>query len=81
MAKLKEEIAAYEEMRCDLELDHYGEWVVVYDGKFAGAYSSNEEAAEQAAKSFGRGPFLIRQVGDFPLALPASVLYSLHADN
>lgn len=81
MAKLKDEIAAYEEMRGDLELDHYGKWVIVCDGKFAGAYDSNEEAAEEAVKRFGRGPFLIRQVGGYPLALPASVLYGLHANN
>ena len=39
MAKLKEEIAAYEEMRGDLELDHYGEWVVILQQKrLVGAY-------------------------------------------
>ena len=81
MAKLKEEIAAYEEMRGDLELDHYGEWVVIYNKKLVGAYGSNEKAAEEAAKRFGRGPFLIRQVGDYPLALPTSVLYCIHTDN
>lgn len=80
MATLKEEIEAYEDMRGDLELDHYGKWVIVCDKKFVGAYDSNEEAAEEAVKRFGRGPFLIRQVGDYTLSLPASVLYNLHAD-
>ena len=41
MAKLKEEIAA-EEMRNDLELEHFGEWVVFRDKKLAGAYDSFE---------------------------------------
>ena len=75
MAKLKEEIAAYEEIRNDLELEHFGEWVVFRDKKLAGAYDSFEMAAEDAVKRFGRGPYLIRKVGAPPLTLPASVLY------
>ncbi len=74
MAKLKEEIAAYEEMRDDLELDHFGKWVIVHDKELAGTYDSFELAAEDAVKRFGRGPYLIRKVGASPITLPASVL-------
>ena len=81
MATLKEEITAYEDMRGDLELDHYGKWVIICDKKLAGAYDSNEEAAEEAVKRFGRGPFLIKRVGDYTLTLPASALHSLSANN
>lgn len=75
MATLKTEIAAYERMRDDLELEHFGEWVVVHDEKLAGAYESFEQAADDAVQRFGRGPYLIRQVGAPPLVLPASLKY------
>ncbi len=78
MAKLKEEIAAYEEMRDDLELDHFGKWVIVHDKELAGTYDSFELAAEDAVKRFGRGPYLIRKVGASPITLPAYLLY--HTD-
>lgn len=80
MATLKNEIAAYERMRNDLELEHLGKWVVVRDEKLVGTYESFEEAAESAVERFGRGPYLIRQVGAPPLVLPASVKYQpVHA--
>ncbi len=75
MSKLKEEIAAYEDMRNDLEIEHFGKWVVIHDNKLLGAYDSFELAAEDAVKYFGRGPYLIRKVGAPPVTLPASVLY------
>ena len=75
MATLKSEIAAYELMRNDLEIEHLGEWVVVRDEKLAGTYDSFEKAAEDAVERFGRGPYLIRRVGAPPLVLPASVQY------
>ena len=79
MAKLREEIAAYEKMCNDLEIDHFGKWVIVYNKELAGTYNSFELAAEDAVKRFGRGPYLIRKVGASPMTLPASVLY--HTDN
>ena len=75
MTLLSDQISAYEEMRNYLETDHFGKWVVIYDEDLAGIYESFEAAAEDAVKRFGRGPYLIRQVGAPPMALPASVLY------
>ena len=75
MQTLTEEIAAYEGMRRTLEIDHFGKWVVVYGGKLAGVYDSFEKAADDAVSRFGRGPYLIREVGAPPTTLPASVLY------
>ncbi len=72
---LSKQISAYEEMREHLELDHFGEWVVVHDETLAGTYESFEEAAEDAVRQFGRGPYLIRRVGETSVTLPASVLY------
>lgn len=79
MAALSKEIAAYERMRNDLELDHLGQWVVVHDEKLIGTYESFEKAAEEAVQRFGRGPYLIRQIGAPPLVLPARYR-PVHAD-
>ena len=73
MALLSEEIAAYDAMRDTLEVDYFGRWVVFHDKVFVGSYDSFEEAAEFAVRRFGRGPYLIRQVGAAPFRLPTSL--------
>ena len=79
MSKLSEEIAAYETMRDELETDYSGQWVVVHGGQREGLYKTFEEAAKDAVRRFGPGPYLIRQIGAPPISLPASVLYRLGA--
>ena len=59
MTTLSTQIAAYEEMRDVLETDHFGKWVVFYGGDLVDTYESFEEAAEDAVRRFGRGPYLI----------------------
>ena len=73
-ASLTEDISAYEAMQNRLERDHFGEWVVVHDKRLASVHPSFGSAAEFAVAHFGRGPYLIRQVGAGPVSLPASVL-------
>ena len=75
MTTLSNQISAYEDMRDVLESDHFGRWVVFHDGELVDTYESFEEAAEDAVRRFGRGPYLIRQIGAPPVTLPASVLY------
>jgi len=75
MAEIKEEIAAYDRMRDDLEARLMGKWVLIHDGELISQYESFEVAAEDAVRRFGRGPYLIRQVGAPPVTLPASVMY------
>ena len=77
MAELDQEIAAYETMRADLEAHHMGKWVLVHDAKLVGIYDSFEKSAEDAVGRFGKGPYLIHQVGAPPISLPASVMYHL----
>jgi len=73
---LKENIAAYGHLKDDLELEHFGKWVVFHQSKQAGLYDSFQEAAADAARRFGNGPYLIRRIGDPPVVkLPASVIY------
>ncbi len=76
MADLDSEIAAYDTMRQDLEANHMGKWTLVHDSKLVALYDSFQAAAEDAVSRFGRGPYLIRQVGAPPLTLPASILYN-----
>lgn len=74
-AKLSDNIAAYDEKRRELEIDHNGEWIVIHDRKISGYFDSMEEATQHALSTYGRGPYLIRQVGAPPITLPASVIY------
>lgn len=75
MADVKSDIAAYMAMREELEQKHTGKWVLFHDQKFIGVFDSFEAAAEGAVGRFGRGPYLIRQVGAPPVTLPASVMF------
>jgi len=64
---LETEIAAYEAMREDLERHHKGKFVIFHGKDFIGAFDTLDAAAAEAVRLFGRGPYLIRQVG-VPLA-------------
>ena len=66
---LKSNIKAYECMQSELESQHLGSWVVFHADRFINAYPSFEDAAADAVKRFGRGPYLIREVGAKPLRL------------
>ena len=82
MADLRDEIAAYDAMRADLEAKSLGRWVLVHDLELIGTYDSFDAAAKEAVHKFGRGPYLIRQVGAPPISLPASVMYRpMHAND
>ena len=75
MLELSRQIEIYDENRTRLEADYFGMWIVMYNEEIADIYESFEEAAEDAVCRFGRGPYLIREVGAGPISLPASVLY------
>jgi len=73
---LEREMATFERKRSELEADHTGEWIVLHEDELVGAFETFEAAAEEAVRRFGRGPYLIRQVGAPPIVLPASVMYN-----
>lgn len=77
MIELDREIAAYGTMQADLENRHMGEWVLVHDEGLIGVFPTFEDAAAVAVARFGRGPYLIRQIGAPPVVMPASVVYNL----
>ena len=69
------EISAYEEKKQELEAHHTGKWVLFHNRELISIYDSFEAAATDAVRRFGRGPYLIRQVGAPPVILPASLMY------
>ena len=62
-ATLDENIAVYDSIRERLEQEYFGQWVVFHDREFVGSYDEFEDAGYDAIRRFGRGPYLIRQVG------------------
>lgn len=75
MQDIDNELAAYDAMRNDLEAHHMGKWVLIHDGALVAVYETFEATANDAVSKFGRGPYLIRQVGAPPIVLPASVMF------
>jgi hypothetical protein len=78
MPNIDREIAAYETFRNDLEAHKMGRWIVIHNEKIVGDYETFDAAAKDAVAKFGRGPYLIRQVGASSITLPASVAYFQH---
>lgn len=75
MTSLRDDIAAFDAMKADLEADHFGEWVVFKDTVLVGAFKTFEDAATEAVERFGTGPYLIRQVGAPPVQLPGGMIF------
>ena len=73
MKVLEREIQAYAKLRDQLEAESWGQWAVVYGDELIGVYELFEDAAQVAVERFGRGPFLLRQIGEddsVPLHIP-----------
>ena len=77
MSDLRDEISAYERIRTDLELTRIGEWAVVHGGQLVDTFQEFQDAADEAVRRFGRGPYLIRQIGAPQITLSASLMYNL----
>ena len=75
MSDLDTEIAAYESKQAELEREHTGQWVLVHQRDVVAFFNSFEAAATEAVNRFGRGPYLIRQIGAKPMVMPASAMY------
>lgn len=74
MKTLEREIQAYAKLRDQLEPESWGQWAVVYGDELIGVYELFTDAAATAVKRFGRGPCLIRQIGEdevMPLHIPS----------
>lgn len=73
------EIAAYERESAGLEASHRDKWVVFQGDALIAIYDSFDAAAADAVTRFGRGPYLIRQVGEAPIVIPVSIAYNPEA--
>ena len=63
MSGLRQDMAAYDRMRDDLERDFFGQWALVYGSELVGTFDDFQEVAAVAVDRFGRGPYLIRRIG------------------
>ena len=73
---LEQEIAAFNGMKAELEQHHMGKWVLIHGDQLIDTFDTLDTAAKEAVRQFGRGPYLIRQVGaPDKVTLPASVMY------
>lgn len=82
MSNLDAEIKAFESMISKLEKHHNGKWVLFHEAEFIDAFDTFENAAQEAIRCYGKGPYLIRQVGAPPVTLPVSLAYRpVHADS
>jgi hypothetical protein len=75
MSDISLDIAAYEKERPNLEQQYMLKWVLFRDQVQVGIYNSFQEVAQDAVSKFGRGPYLIRQIGVNNFTLPASVMF------
>ena len=75
MASLREDIAAFDRMKAELEADHFHEWAVFCRDEFVETFPDFQAAATMAVDRFGDGPYLIRQIGAGPVQLPGGMIF------
>ena len=75
MEALEQEIKAFEAMKAELKQNHLNKWALVYGDELIGTFDTFEEAGVVAGQRFGRGPYLIRQIGALPERLPSAAMY------
>jgi hypothetical protein len=73
MADIKTEIAAFEAAQSALEASHLGKWALFHDAHLVDVFDDFDVVAAEAVRRFGRGPYLIRQIGSRAVTLPASL--------
>ena len=81
MVTLQENVAAYEQMREDLETHHMHQWVVIYDKELVGTFPDLQQAADEAVTRFGPGPYHIKKIGEPPLQIAPTLRFTLSYAN
>lgn len=76
MSVLRDDIAAFDRMRVELETKHPDAWVIFHHGRFIDAFPDFESAASVAVDRFDAGPYLIRQVGATAIQLPGGMVFT-----
>ena len=76
---LDNDIKKFCEMSDELNQYHADKFILVFEGRFISSFDTFDNAARYAVKNFGKGPYLIRQVGaPTEMSMPASVKYRPH---
>ena len=70
MDDLAREYAVYESQREELEAACTGKFVLIKGEEVVGTYDTLDDALRVAVKRFGRGPYLIEEIG---LPMPETV--------
>ena len=80
---LDDNIATFVSMSEQLNQHYSGKFVLIYDANFVASYDNFDNAARAAIQRYGKGPYLIRQVGaPTTMPMPASVAHRpIHAHN
>jgi len=73
---LEREIRAFEARQEELAMHYHRKFVLFRGDDFAGAFDDFDAAAREAIRRYGRGPYLIRQVGVPTEYVPAALLRS-----
>ena len=63
MDELTQEYAVYESKREELEAAHFGKYVLIKRDEIVGTFETLDDALRVAVKRFGRGPYLIEEIG------------------
>lgn len=74
---LDADIAAFEQLREELERKHLDEFALFFEGKFVAVFPNFDSAGRAALARFGSGPYLIQQIGS-PIGLDADTAMHLH---
>lgn len=61
---IKAELEAYEKMKGELELEHFGKWVIIFRGElYDKVFDTEQEALIEAVRKFKDDIYLVAQVG------------------
>ena len=66
-SSLVTEMRTFDARRADFERTYSGKFIVIKGEEVVGAWDTLSAAADEAVRRFGRGPYLIRQVGGQPV--------------
>ena len=75
-ASVQDNIRAYEARQEEMEKYYMGKYVVFYNREKIDTFDTFDAAAREAIRRFGRGPYLIRKVGQREIRLSSLHLFA-----
>ena len=80
LAELEKNKEAYEEVRNQMEAEHWGRTVLLHDGAVVAIYNDEGDAYAIGHEKFGLGRFSLHQVGRQPIDLGFHALFLQSGD-